>query len=46
YSPDIALSDFYLFGTLKKRAEGREFPSPDDLENFVREQFEHFLMMI
>ncbi|KAI5490547.1 Mariner transposase [Trichomonas vaginalis G3] len=42
YSPDIAPSDFYLFGTLKKRAEGREFASPDDLENFVREQFEQF----
>jgi hypothetical protein len=31
YSPDLALSDFYLFGKLKGQMAGSEFESTEDL---------------
>ena len=31
YSPDLAPSDFYLFGYLKNKMKGESFPSADDL---------------
>jgi hypothetical protein len=30
YSPDLALSDFYLFGTVKKQLENRALVAPED----------------
>lgn len=31
YSPDLAPSDFYLFGTVKRQLENRELVAPEDL---------------
>ena len=31
YSPDLAPSDFYLFGNLKRQLENQEFVAPEDL---------------
>jgi hypothetical protein len=31
YSPDLAPSDFFLFGHLKSHSIGRQFDSPEDL---------------
>lgn len=31
YSPDLAPSDFFLFGVLKHRLEGKKFANPDEL---------------
>ena len=31
YSPDIAPSDFFLFGYVKERLKGRSFKKKDDL---------------
>jgi hypothetical protein len=31
YSPDLAPSDFYLFGILKRQLENKEFVVPEDL---------------
>lgn len=40
YSPDVAPSDFYLFGYVKNRLEGQEFRSPDELLDAVIEIIE------
>ena len=37
YSPDIAPSDFYLFGYIKALLAGRSFKSPQDLLDNVIE---------
>ena len=36
YSPDLAPSDFYLFGTLKKSLRGRNFSSDEEVKIAVR----------
>ena len=40
YSPDVAPSDFYLFGYVKNRLERQEFRSPDELLEAVIEIIE------
>lgn len=37
YSPDIAPSDFYLFGYVKDRLKGKKFSSPEDLKDAIIE---------
>ena len=37
YSPDIAPSDFYLFGYLKEVLKGQRFESPEELFSAIRE---------
>jgi hypothetical protein len=37
HSPDFALSDFFLFGYLKKRLKGMMFPSYEELFNAIGE---------
>lgn len=37
FSPDIAASDFYLFGYLKDRLAGLKFESPDELFEYINE---------
>jgi hypothetical protein len=37
YSPDIALSDFYLFGTMKQRLQTREGRPFEELQENVHE---------
>jgi hypothetical protein len=37
FSPDLATSDFFLFGTLKGQLSGRVFESPDELIEAIRE---------
>lgn len=37
YSPDLALSDFYLFGFLKDKLKGQKFTSPDQLKEAIIE---------
>ena len=37
FSPDIALSDFCLFGYLKQAMAGRHFDDPDQLYSVVDE---------
>ena len=37
FSPDIAPSDFYLFGYVKNKLAGRSFRSPDELLSAVNE---------
>ena len=39
YSPDLAPSDFYLFGKLKHLIIGKEFAGPDDLINWINAEF-------
>jgi transposase len=39
YSPDLAPSDFFLFGHLKEQMGGRESDSPEDVLEWVREVF-------
>ncbi|KAA6386828.1 MAG: hypothetical protein EZS28_017645 [Streblomastix strix] len=36
YSPDLAPSDFWLFGNLKGSMKGQHFQEQGQLENFVR----------
>lgn len=38
FSPDIAASDFYLFGYLKDRLAGLKFESPDELFECINEE--------
>jgi histone-lysine N-methyltransferase SETMAR len=38
YSPDLALSDFHFFPTLKRTLEGRRFTTNEDVEAAVRIQ--------
>jgi histone-lysine N-methyltransferase SETMAR len=35
FSPDLAPSDFYLFGTIKGKRQGKKFATPDDLVSEV-----------
>ena len=35
YSPDLAPSDFHLFGKLKKKIAGMEFASEDELSSEI-----------
>ena len=39
YSPDLAPSDFFLFAYIKRKAEGAEFSSPEELIQFIGEIF-------
>ena len=39
YSPDLAPSDFYLFGKLKSRLSGTEFRSSDEIIEWIRDEF-------
>ena len=40
YSPDLAPSDYSLFGELKKLLRGKMFESSEDLEDTVRSFFD------
>ena len=40
YSPDLAPSDFFLFGYLKNRAKGIDFACEDDVIEWVRDEFQ------
>ncbi|UYV82948.1 hypothetical protein LAZ67_22001479 [Cordylochernes scorpioides] len=35
YSPDLAPSDYFLFGLLKKELEGRRFDSDEDVQKVI-----------
>ena len=35
YSPDIAPSDFYLFGDMKRKLQGKSFDDPQDLKESI-----------
>ncbi|UYV69602.1 CNOT6L [Cordylochernes scorpioides] len=39
YSPDLAPSDFFLFGLLKKELKGKRFDSDEDVQKVVQEFF-------
>lgn len=41
YSPDLAPSDFYLFGILKKRFRGQRFDSDEEVKEAVETFFEN-----
>ena len=41
YSPDLALSDFWLFDTLKLSLRGRQFPSRSSLGSAVHQSLKH-----
>ena len=50
YSPDLAPSDFHLFGLLKEALRGRRFSCDDDdvkaaVHQWLRAQPKHFLLM-
>jgi transposase len=38
FSPDLAPSDFYFFGTIKRRLRRRTLQEPDELDEAVREE--------
>jgi transposase len=40
YSPDLAPSDFFVFGHLKSMMAGREFDSPQNLIAWIKATFE------
>lgn len=40
YSPDLAPSDFYLFGALKSRIRGIEFQNSDEIKEWIQSEFE------
>lgn len=42
YSPDLAPSDFFLFGTLKNHPGSITFDSPDDILYWIEEKFQNF----
>jgi histone-lysine N-methyltransferase SETMAR len=44
YSPDLALSDFWLFARIKTELAGRSFTEPEELLEGVREFMEEFLL--
>jgi histone-lysine N-methyltransferase SETMAR len=50
YSPDLAPSDFHLFGTLKNHLGGKRFADDDDVEmevgKWVREQSKDFYAVV
>ncbi|UYV79057.1 hypothetical protein LAZ67_17000951 [Cordylochernes scorpioides] len=39
YSPDLALSDYFLFGLLKKELKGKRFDSDEDVQKVVQDYF-------
>ncbi|UYV67694.1 SEPT7 [Cordylochernes scorpioides] len=39
YSPDLALSDYFLFGLLKKELKGKRFDSDEDVQKVVQDFF-------
>ncbi|UYV66659.1 K02A2.6-like [Cordylochernes scorpioides] len=39
YSPDLAPSDFFLFGLLKKELKGKRFDSDEDVQKVVQDSF-------
>lgn len=41
YSPDIAPSDFYLFGNLKTNLKGKEFENEEELLRFISDFLNH-----
>jgi hypothetical protein len=43
YSPDLELSDFFLFDHLKERMIGLEFESPEDLLEWIRATLDNIL---
>jgi transposase len=42
YSPDLAPSDFFLFGALKEKLAGSSFSGPDDLISAIHQKFGEF----
>ena len=40
YSPDLAPSDFYLFGNLKSKIRGLEFESAEEIKEWIIAQFD------
>lgn len=42
YSPDLAGSDFFLFGALKGNNQNLEFTSPDEILSYINEKFSTF----
>lgn len=42
YSPDLAGSDFFLFGALKNTSEILDFASPDEILSYIKEKFSTF----
>ena len=40
YSPDLAPSDFYLFGRLKSRVTGVEFSDSDEIVEWIYDEFD------
>ena len=42
YSPDLAGSDFFLFGAMKGNCEKLDFTSPEEVLNHIKEKFEKF----
>ncbi|UYV60815.1 CREBRF [Cordylochernes scorpioides] len=43
YSPDLAPSDYFLFGLLKKELKGKRFDSDEDVQKVVKIFFTRFL---
>ncbi|UYV60219.1 hypothetical protein LAZ67_1000453 [Cordylochernes scorpioides] len=43
YSPDLAPSDYFLFGLLKKELKGKRFDSDEDVQKVVQDFFTRFL---
>ncbi|UYV73968.1 hypothetical protein LAZ67_11001635 [Cordylochernes scorpioides] len=39
YSPDLAPSDYFLFGLLKKELKGKRFDSDEDVQKVVQDYF-------
>jgi len=37
YSPDLALSDYHLFGPMKKMLDGQKFASDTEVQSVVRQ---------
>lgn len=42
YSPDLAGSDFFLFGALKGNNKYLEFTSPEEILSYINEKFTTF----
>ena len=40
YSPDLAPSDFYLFGALKERIRGQQFANSEQIIDWILDEFE------
>ena len=49
YSPDLALSDYYLFPNMKKNLSGKQYQSDDDVifavKDFLRTKKKHCLKL-